>query len=221
MRSPGAQWIVWNSTARARRQPSLASRKAGCSLKTFRFRCTQISALMSFGQIERTWMKERQKIISWERGSATACALWNKQIGSFVWVDLKLLVGVLSWNEVALIFYPSIASRNKGERVVLFCYPFTLVFHNCRWHCFVSVPPYLVPRPSAHCYAQPLQEHRMDTQSWRSLKMCKGDHSQSKPTDLVTSGNLIFKSVDGDDHLPTRIQTHLGFRFSTVQTYSK
>lgn len=174
MRSPGAQWIVWNSTARARRQPSLARRKAGCSLKTFRFRCTQISALMSFGQIERTWMKERQKIISWERGSAAACALWNKRIGSFVWVDLKLLVGVLSWNEVALIFYPSIASRNKGERVVLFCYPFTLVFHNCRWHCFVSVPPYLVPRPSAHCYAQPLQEHRMDSQSWRSLKMCKG-----------------------------------------------
>lgn len=34
MRSPGAQWVVWNSTASERRQPSLASRKAGCSLNT-------------------------------------------------------------------------------------------------------------------------------------------------------------------------------------------
>ncbi|TNN63738.1 hypothetical protein EYF80_026055 [Liparis tanakae] len=36
MRSPGAQWMVWNSMASALRQPSLASRKAGCSLNTFR-----------------------------------------------------------------------------------------------------------------------------------------------------------------------------------------
>ena len=41
--------------ASARRQPSLASRKAGCSLNTLRFRCTQMSALMSLGQICRTW----------------------------------------------------------------------------------------------------------------------------------------------------------------------
>lgn len=35
IRSPGAQWVVWNSTASERRQPSLANRKAGCSLNTW------------------------------------------------------------------------------------------------------------------------------------------------------------------------------------------
>lgn len=54
MRSPGAQCVVWNSTARERRQPSLARRKAGWSLNTCLFRCTQMSALMSLGQMDRT-----------------------------------------------------------------------------------------------------------------------------------------------------------------------
>ncbi len=35
IRSPGAQWVVWNSTASERRQPSLANRNAGCSLNTW------------------------------------------------------------------------------------------------------------------------------------------------------------------------------------------
>ena len=55
MRSPGAQCVVWNSTARERKQPSLARRKAGWSLNTCLLRCTQMSARMSLGQRERTW----------------------------------------------------------------------------------------------------------------------------------------------------------------------
>ena len=35
---------------KALKQPSDANLKAGCSLKTFRFRCTQMSAFISFGQ---------------------------------------------------------------------------------------------------------------------------------------------------------------------------
>lgn len=62
MRSPGAQCVVWNSTARERRQPSLARRNAGWSLNTCLFRCTQISARMSLGQIARTWEKAEQLI---------------------------------------------------------------------------------------------------------------------------------------------------------------
>lgn len=49
-RSPGAEWLMVKCMARARKQPSLANRKAGCSLNTFRFRWTQISAFISFGQ---------------------------------------------------------------------------------------------------------------------------------------------------------------------------
>lgn len=49
-RSPGAECDMWKCIASARRQPSEARRKAGCSLKTLRFRCTQMSAFMSFGQ---------------------------------------------------------------------------------------------------------------------------------------------------------------------------
>ena len=52
--------MVWNSMASARRQPSLANRNAGCSLNTFLFRCTQISARMSFGQICSTY-RERER----------------------------------------------------------------------------------------------------------------------------------------------------------------
>lgn len=56
----------------------------------------------------------------------------------------------------------------------LFCYTvlipkiFTLVFQNCGWHyyvLYVVIPPDLVPRLSARCYAQSLQEHRTDAQS--------------------------------------------------------
>ncbi len=57
MRSPGAQCVVWNSTASERRQPSLASRNAGWSLNTCLLRWTQMSARMSLGQIERTWKR--------------------------------------------------------------------------------------------------------------------------------------------------------------------
>ena len=82
MRSPGAQWIVWNSIARARRHPSLANRKAGCSLNTFRLRWTQISALMSLGHICNTWRGEggwgEIKEIKWEKLSLIL--LYNKTI---------------------------------------------------------------------------------------------------------------------------------------------
>lgn len=54
IRSPGAEWMVWNSTANERRQPSLANRNAGCSLNTFLFRWTQMSARMSLGQMDST-----------------------------------------------------------------------------------------------------------------------------------------------------------------------
>lgn len=54
MRSPGAECIIWNSTANERKHPSLANRNAGCSLNTFLFRCTQMSARMSLGQMEST-----------------------------------------------------------------------------------------------------------------------------------------------------------------------
>lgn len=55
VRSPGAQWMVWNSPASERRQRSLARRNAGCSLNTFRLRWTQMSARMSLGQMDSTW----------------------------------------------------------------------------------------------------------------------------------------------------------------------
>jgi hypothetical protein len=35
MKSPGAQWVILKLVAKALRQPSLASRKAGWPLKTF------------------------------------------------------------------------------------------------------------------------------------------------------------------------------------------
>lgn len=54
MRSPGAECIIWNSTANERKHPSLANRNAGCSLNTSLFRCTQMSARMSLGQMEST-----------------------------------------------------------------------------------------------------------------------------------------------------------------------
>ena len=55
IRSPGAEWVMVKCIARARRQPSLARRNAGCSLNTFLFRCTQISAFISFGQKSSTY----------------------------------------------------------------------------------------------------------------------------------------------------------------------
>ncbi len=54
MKSPGAQCIISKLTASARRQPSDARRNAGQPLNTRRFRCTQMSARMSLGQIPRT-----------------------------------------------------------------------------------------------------------------------------------------------------------------------
>ena len=55
MKSPGAECIISKLTARALRQPSLANRKAEQPLKTRRFKCTQMSALMSLGQTLRTF----------------------------------------------------------------------------------------------------------------------------------------------------------------------
>ena len=60
IRSPGAEWVMVKCIARARRQPSLARRNAGCSLNTFLFRCTQISAFISFGQKSSTYNDDSQ-----------------------------------------------------------------------------------------------------------------------------------------------------------------
>lgn len=49
-KSPGAECDIIKCMASALRQPSDARRNAGCSLNTFRLRCTQMSAFMSFGQ---------------------------------------------------------------------------------------------------------------------------------------------------------------------------
>lgn len=49
-RSPGAEWLIVKCMARALRHPSLANLNAGCSLNTLRFKWTQMSAFMSFGQ---------------------------------------------------------------------------------------------------------------------------------------------------------------------------
>lgn len=50
IKSPGAVCSVVKLTAKERRQPSLANRKAGCSLKTIRLRWMHRSAFISFGQ---------------------------------------------------------------------------------------------------------------------------------------------------------------------------
>jgi len=47
---PGAQWLRLKCTASALRHPSLANRNEGCSVKTLRFRWTQMSAFRSEGQ---------------------------------------------------------------------------------------------------------------------------------------------------------------------------
>lgn len=54
-RSPGAECDIVKCIAKALKHPSEANRNAGCSLKTFLFKWTQMSAFMSFGQKLRTW----------------------------------------------------------------------------------------------------------------------------------------------------------------------
>ena len=85
IRSPGAEWVMAKCIARARRQPSLARRNAGCSLNTFLFRCTQISAFISFGQKSSTYNDDSQILY----GTSFLIGFFTRLRNSYSCADLR------------------------------------------------------------------------------------------------------------------------------------